>query len=122
MDKNIRPEIPGAEAMKTAKKEKVEKDLMGFLYNDHSDDFSNYKGYSYNFKLSNFHSAKAHTVEQIRAANMIIKQTGISLLPDYRYPVATRRIFGQVPPGERERRAKITSARKTTRGQVQQLC
>lgn len=89
---------------------------MGFLHNDFNPDFSNYKGYSYNFKMYNMHSNKAHTVEQVRAATTIIKQTGISLLPDYRYPVATRRIFGQVPPGERERRAKITSARKVTRG------
>ena len=119
---NKKPTVPGTEAMREAKEERVENDLLGFLKNDPIEDLSNKKGYSYNFKFSNFETARGHTVEQVRAANTVIKQTGISILPNYRYPTATRRIFGQVPPGQQERRARKTTERKTTRAQVQLLC
>jgi len=51
-----------------------------------------------------------------------MKDSGLSEHILVKYPSARVRIFGGVNPGERERRAKITSARKTTRGQVNLLC
>ena len=65
---------------------------------------------------------KGHTFEQLRAANSFVKGTGLTKLPEWRYPMATRRIFGRVNPGEVERRARKTSDRKQTRGEVEMLC
>ena len=51
-----------------------------------------------------------------------MKVIGLTKLPEWRYPVATRRIFGNINPGEYERRARKTSDRKKTRGEVELLC
>jgi hypothetical protein len=72
--------------------------------------------------MSNFSSNKSHLVEQLRATNQLIKGIQLTKLPEWRYPVATRRVFGNVNPGEFERRARKTSDRKQTRGEVELLC
>ena len=74
------------------------------------------------YKMSNFTSNKGHLVEQLRATNQLIKGIQLTKLPEWRYPLATRRIFGNVNPGEFERRARKTSDRKQTRGEVELLC
>jgi len=56
------PLPPGDEA-RNLKIEKVENDLMGFLKNDSVPSFSNYKGYAYVFKFSEFNSARGHATE-----------------------------------------------------------
>ncbi len=58
----------------------------------------------------------------MRAANQFVKGIGLNKLPEVRYPVATHRLFGRVNPGEVERRARKTSDRKQTRGEVEMLC
>jgi hypothetical protein len=64
MDKN--PQVPGNEA-KAAIEDRIERDMMGFMAEYPGVNLSNYKGYSYNFKFYNHHSAKAHMVEQVKA-------------------------------------------------------
>lgn len=51
-----------------------------------------------------------------------MKQTGLNKSILVKYPTARTRIFGQVNPGETERRAKKTMERKNTRAQVNLLC
>jgi hypothetical protein len=58
----------------------------------------------------------------MRAVNSFMKQTGMNKSVLIKYPAARIRVFGQVNPGEKERRAKKTSERKTTRAQVNLLC
>ena len=119
MDKK-NPEVPGAEAMAVTK-EKIENEALEFLRNDCDPSLTKYKGYSFNYKMYNHHSPKAHMIEQLKAANQFLKQTGMTNQPEFRYPQATRRVFGQVSPGEQVRRAKKTSERKRTRAQVDVL-
>jgi len=45
-----------------------------------------------------------------------MKDSGLSNSILVKYPSARIRIFGGTNPGEKVRREKITSARKTTRG------
>lgn len=98
MDKKT-PEVPGAEALAITK-ERIENEALEFLKNDCDPTLSKYKGYSFNYKMYDHHSAKGHMFEQLRAANQFLKQTGMTNQPEYRYPQATRRVFGQVSPGE----------------------
>ena len=100
----------------------MENELLGALKNECIADFSRYKGQSYIYKMSNFASNKGHLVEQLKATNQLVKGIALTKLPEWRYPVATRRIFGNVNPGEFERRARKTSDRKQTRGEVELLC
>lgn len=51
-----------------------------------------------------------------------MRQTGLTKSIEWKYPTAVRRIFGGVPKGETERRARKTGERKTTRAQVELLC
>jgi len=61
MDKRS-PEVPGNEA-KSVQQEQIENEMLEFLRNDCDPSLSKYKGYSYNFKFYNYHSAKAHMIE-----------------------------------------------------------
>ena len=113
---------PGDEANRALVQQNIENELLGFLKNECIADFSKYKGSAYVYKMSNFSSNKSHLVEQLRATNQLIKGIQLTKLPEWRYPVATRRVFGNVNPGEFERRARKTSDRKQTRGEVELLC
>ena len=114
--------IPPGNESSILRDQQIQDELLGFLRNECLPDFSTYKGHSYIYKMNNFSSVKAHTFEQMRAANQFVKGIGLTKLPEVRYPVATRRLFGRVNPGEVERRARKTSDRKQTRGEVEMLC
>ena len=115
------PIPPGNEA-NIMKEQQIQNELLGFLRNECVPDFSLYKGHSYVYKMSNFTNTRSHLVEQLRATNQLVRGIGLTKLPEWRYPVATRRVFGRVNPGEVERRARKTSDRKQTRGEVEMLC
>ena len=112
---------PGNEA-KILHQQAVENELLGFLKNECIADFSKYKGQAYVYKMQDMVSARGHLLEQLKASNQVIKGIGLTKLPEWRYPTATRRVFGNVNPGEFEIRARKTSDRKKTRGEVELLC
>ncbi len=114
--------LPPDNESKMLQQQAIETELLGFLKNECITDFSKYKGQSYVYKMSDVISARGHLLEQLKATNQVIKGIGLTKLPEWRYPVATRRVFGNVNPGEFERRARITSDRKKTRGEVELLC
>jgi hypothetical protein len=58
----------------------------------------------------------------MKVAKQVIQGCGLTKLNEWRYPSATRRVFGRVNPGEFERRARKTAERKATRGEVEMLC
>ncbi|CDW72818.1 UNKNOWN [Stylonychia lemnae] len=97
-------------------------DFMGLLQSDLVPQMSKHKGYSYVYKFPENSDAQQSLMKQLRVANTFLKDSGISNSIEAKYPSARIRIFGGTNPGEKERRAKITSARKTTRGQVNLLC
>lgn len=86
--------VPPGEEGRVSKDQAKARELMGFLNNECVPDFSNYKGKGYIYKMSNFGSTRMHTIEQLRAANQFLKGTGLTKLPEFRYPMATRRLFG----------------------------
>ena len=114
--------LPPGNESKVLQQQAIENELLGFLRNDCITDFSNYKGQAYVYKMNDFTTARGHLVEQVKATNQLVKGIGLTKLPEWRYPVATRRVFGNVNPGEFERRARKTSDRKKTRGEVELLC
>ena len=115
-------DVPPGNESQLIKEQQIQEELLGFLKNESLPDFSHHKGASYIYKMSNFSSTRGHLYEQLKASNSLQRGLGLGKLPEVRYPVATRRIFGQVNPGEFERRARKTSDRKQTRGEVEMLC
>ena len=59
---------PGNEA-DIIKEQRIQNEILGALKNECHPDFSNYKGSSFIYKMSNFSNARSHMTEQLMAAN-----------------------------------------------------
>ena len=87
---------PGNEA-KTLKEIQVQEDLLGFLKNDCNPDLSRFKGAAFVYKFSNTGTDSRVISEQLKAANLFLRGSSITKMPEFRYPHSTRRIFGVIP-------------------------
>ena len=96
--------------------------LLGFLKNEPIADFSKIKGNGYVFKMQHITDPKVAGIEQLKAAKTFINGLSLPKRVEWRYPTATRRVFGGTYPGEVERKARKTAERKATRAEVEMLC
>eukprot|EP00347_Sterkiella_histriomuscorum_P015053 403358485 len=117
------PLPPGNEAAYKALVERqITEEFLGVQKNDLLPELSTFKGRSYVYRFDDNLDPQQALVKQLRACNQFMKQTGLNKSREVKHPTAMRRIFGQVNPGETERRERKTMERKTTRAQANLLC
>ena len=101
---------------------------MGPWYDAGDGPNAKFMGRSYFFKMPERSNGigqtdnRQHRIDQMMVTKKYMVGMQMHKVPVIRFPYATRRVVGRVKPGEVERKARKTGARKQTRSDVVALC